>query len=396
MNDIIAVGDVHEGINFGYRPDPKTGVTDRAMDIHKNFAFTAQYAIEHKSKLFVVLGDLFDRTHVSPVFREMVRKDVIEPLGKEGIEVWILAGNHDQPRSMAKSTSLDDFRGYSHVKIFRTPKIKRERIEGKDVGFIIVPYLHPDQIAERIRKELGKEVKREEVFKEARSWWKEWIKNSADELDTDVKILFGHYHVEGAMLSAFNRIQYLPSEFSFTRDMIPESVDLAVFAHIHLHQSLTGKIVYVGSVERIDWGEREENKGFLSLDLESKGWDFIKLKTRDMLKIDIDLSKSEDLTEDIIKNLQQDLKGKMVRLHVKGIEGFRARVDERRLEKELKDTFFHEVRWEELKAEKEAFVEFTVDPNLLFQRFVELNYEAHPSHKRILEYGKRVLNEVLE
>ena len=70
MNDIIAVGDVHEGMNFGYRPDPRTGVTDRAMDIHRNFTRAAEFAIEKGAKLFVVLGDLFDRPHVSPVFRE--------------------------------------------------------------------------------------------------------------------------------------------------------------------------------------------------------------------------------------------------------------------------------------------------------------------------------------
>src|SRR2546425_11960916 len=45
-----------------------------------------------------------------------------------GIEVWILAGNHDQPRRAVRSTSLDDYRGYSHVKVFR------ERSEERRVG----------------------------------------------------------------------------------------------------------------------------------------------------------------------------------------------------------------------------------------------------------------------
>src|SRR5439155_644981 len=84
-----------------------------------------------RASRFCILGDLFDRAHVAPVFREMVRRDVIEPLGAAGIEVWILAGNHDQPRRAVRSTSLDDYRGYSHVKVFRNPKMEIREFDGR-------------------------------------------------------------------------------------------------------------------------------------------------------------------------------------------------------------------------------------------------------------------------
>src|SRR5438093_722286 len=115
MHEIVCVGDVHEGLSFDFRIDPETGISERALDLHGNFAKAARWAIEHDASLFCILGDLFDRAHVAPVFREMVRRDVIEPLGRAGIEVWILAGNHDQPRRAVRSTSLDDYRGYRHM-----------------------------------------------------------------------------------------------------------------------------------------------------------------------------------------------------------------------------------------------------------------------------------------
>src|SRR5438552_1983116 len=134
MHEIVCVGDVHEGLSFDFRIDPETGISERALDLHGNFAKAARWAIEHRAALFCILGDLFDRAHVAPVFREMVRRDVIEPLGAAGIEVWILAGNHDQPRRAVRSTSLDDYRGYSHVKVFRNPKMEiRETVGGKIV-----------------------------------------------------------------------------------------------------------------------------------------------------------------------------------------------------------------------------------------------------------------------
>src|SRR2546422_10960892 len=109
MHEIVCVGDVHEGIAFGFRVDPEPGMWERAMDLHRNFARAARWAIDHGSKLFIVLGDLFDRPNVAPVFRELVRRDVIEPLGAAGGGGWVLAGDHRPPpagRAGAKPRGL--------------------------------------------------------------------------------------------------------------------------------------------------------------------------------------------------------------------------------------------------------------------------------------------------
>ncbi len=391
----IVVGDVHEGINFGYRIDPRTGVSDRAMDIHRNFVAAAKYAVERGSRLFIVLGDMFDRTHVSPVFREMVRRDVIEPLREAGIEVWLLAGNHDQPRSMPRSTSLDDFKAFSNVSVFRTPQVETREIDGKKVGFVIAPFLHPEQFIEKLR-EKGYEIGQDDSFPAAQRLWKQWIKDSVEELESDFTMLLGHYHVEGSQLSAFNRNQYLPSEFSFSREMVPDEVDLALFGHIHLHQQVTGKIVYVGSVERIDWGERDEEKGFVSVDADDKSWEFVRLDTRPMLKVQLDLSSSENPTKDILDGLPDDMNGALLRLFLKGPEGLRSKINEKKVADALSNAFFHEVRWEEFSEEKAGYTEFTVDPHELFQRFVSQNYSKHPDKEKLLEHGGEVLREVLE
>src|SRR5256885_4280663 len=152
MHEIVCVGDVHEGLNFDFRIDPGAGTWEGALALHGNFAKAARGAIEHQASLFCILGDLFDRAHVAPVFREMVRKDVIEPLGAAGIEVWILAGNHDEPRRTARSTSLDDYRGYAHVKVFRSPKVEIREVEGRKIGFILIPYMHPEQVRSEERR----------------------------------------------------------------------------------------------------------------------------------------------------------------------------------------------------------------------------------------------------
>src|SRR5216110_1662581 len=299
MHEIVCVGDVHEGLNFDFRIDPETGISERALDLHGNFAKAAQWAIEHQASLFCVLGDLFDRAHVAPVFREMVRKDVIEPLGAAGIEVWILAGNHDEPRRTARSTSLDDYRGYAHVKVFRSPKVEIREVDGRKMGFILIPYMHPEQVVEQVRQALGKEVPRELAYEAARQTWKEWIHNRATDLSAvDVRVLFGHFEFQGVRYASTAPSEVVPNDFTFTPEMVPDAVDLVVFGHIHMHQTIGGKIVYAGAPERIDWGERLDPKGFLALRPEGT-WSFIELPARPMDKVEAAVGMGDDVTDKV-------------------------------------------------------------------------------------------------
>ena len=399
MHEIVCVGDVHEGIAFGFRVDPETGISERALDLHRNFARAAQWAIEHGSKLFIVLGDLFDRAHVAPVFRELVRRDVIEPLGAAGIEVWLLAGNHDQPRADKRSTSLEDFRGYPHVRVFRKPEEVIRDIEGHRVGFLMLPYLHPEQVLELAKK---KEVENlealsiEEAYVVARTLWGGWIAQHADAMkDADFRLVLGHYYVEGARVASTTYLEHLPGEFSFTRDMIPPSIDLAVMGHIHLHQTIWGNVVYTGAPERIDWGERGDPKGFLALSLETKSAEFVELPARDMLKVEVTVRENEEPTAAILGRLPPSVRDAMVRLEVTIPDPLRLRVDERKIADRLQEAFHYEVRWIPAEREQSLPTEYTLDPMKLLDDFVDVTFGKDPRRDTIRAEGERILREVL-
>src|SRR2546426_278505 len=345
MHEIVCVGDVHEGLSFDFRIDPETGISERALDLHGNFAKAARWAIEHRASLFCILGDLFDRAHVAPVFREMVRRDVIEPLGDAGIEVWILAGNHDQPRRAVRSTSLDDYRGYSHVKVFRDPKMEVRDIDGRRIGFILIPYMHPEQVVEQVRETLAKDVPRELAYEAARRTWQEWIRNRAQDLrDADLRILFGHFEFQGVRYASTAPTEVVPNDFTFTTDMIPDTIDLVVFGHIHMHQTVGGKIVYAGAPERIDWGERLDPKGFLVIRPEG-GWSFVELPARPMDKVETVVGMGDDVTEKVLAAIPMEVTGHLVRIEVTLPDELRNRLDEKRLADRLRDAFHYEVKF---------------------------------------------------
>ncbi len=392
MHEIVCVGDVHEGLNFDFRIDPETGLSERALDLHGNFAKAAAWAIEQQASLFCILGDLFDRTHVAPIFRELVRKDVIEPLGKAGIEVWILAGNHDQPRRAARSTSLDDFRGYPHVKVFRDPRAEVRTIDGKTIGFVLLPYLHPEEVVEQIRERLGKEVPREEAYEAARRVWKGWIQNRADELkDADLRILFGHFEFQGVRYASTTPPEVVPHDFTFTRDMLPDSVDLAVFGHI---QILFERVVYTGAPERVDWGERLDPKGFVVIRPDG-AWTFQELPTRPMEKVELTLALGDDPTGRVLDALPADVAGKMVRIEVRLPDELRSSLDERRIAERLRDAFHVELRLTSTERLRTVAEEFTMDPLRLLSEYIDKNLAGHPRQEAVKAEAQRILKEAL-
>lgn len=395
MHEIVCVGDVHEGLGFDFRLDPETGISERALDLHGNFAKAARWAIEHRASLFCVLGDLFDRTHVAPVFREMVRKDVIEPLGAAGIEVWILAGNHDQPRRAARATSLDDYRGYAHVRVFREPRTEVREIAGRKIGFILLPYLHPEQVVERVRETLAKDVPREEAYEVARRLWKEWIVNRATDLgEADLRILFGHFEFVGARYASTAPPEVVPNDFTFTPDMIPEAVDLVVFGHIHMHQAIGRQIVYAGAPERIDWGERLDPKGFLAIRPEG-GWSFVELPARAMDKVDVAVGMADDVTEKVLAALPSDTEGHLVRIEIALPDELRNRLDEKRLAERLRAAFHYEVKFLSTSRPRIVADEFTLDPGHLLADYVDKVLTDHPKREAIKAEAHRILKETL-
>ena len=77
--------------------------------------------------------------------------------------------------------------------------------------------------------------------------------------------------------------------------------DYVALGHIHKHQNLNESypaVVYPGSLERIDFGEEKETKGFCWIELEKGNttWQFVPVKARPFLTINVDLREEDDPT----------------------------------------------------------------------------------------------------
>jgi len=176
--------------------------------------------------------------------------------------------------------------------------------------------------------------------------------------------------------------------------MLSPHVDLAVFGHIHMHQSLFGKVVYTGAPERIDWGERLDPKGFVALRADGT-WSFVELPARPMEKVDVTVATGDDVTRRVLDALPKDVAGRLVRIEVRLPDELRASLDERKLEARLHDAFHYELRLVSTERARITTDDFTMDPSRLLAEYVDKNFRDHPRKDAIRAAAQRLLREAL-
>lgn len=115
--------------------------------------------------------------------------------------------------------------------------------------------------------------------------------------------------------------------------------------HIHKHQNLTPKsavglppIVYSGSLERIDFGEEVEDKGFCWINLQrgATTWEFCRVNARPFRTVRVDARQEDDPTAAVVAAIgERSIAGAVVRVIVALREGQEASLRRRELEAAL-------------------------------------------------------------
>jgi exonuclease SbcD len=123
--------------------------------------------------------------------------------------------------------------------------------------------------------------------------------------------------------------------------------DYVALGHIHKHQELNGgqhpPIVYPGSLERIDFGEEGERKGFVMAQIERghTEWDFVPVDARRFLTIRIDVTTSDDPMTAILDELEQhNVGGAVVRLIIKASEEQEVLIDDKPIRQVLREASY--------------------------------------------------------
>ncbi len=292
---IIHASDFHLGVSF--RNFIGNNVEDaRREDFYRNVKKVFDEAISRKVDLLVISGDVFHRS--DPANRDLIY--ISEQIGRvvnNGIKTVIIAGNHDKPKIAGATNPLLALMKAKLPNFYFIQSIPDKplviNLNGKKVAIIPVPYIDP-----RVIKGLG--ITYSNFYRRLLNKLKD---NTPD--DVDFKILVGHLTLSGAKIKDIHGI-YLNDPALSLDDILYREFDYVALGHVHTPQKIKENVYYAGSIERIDFSERDEEKSFLYIELSNDIMvERIQLKCRDMIVTNkIDLINNKKPRDLIIKLLE--------------------------------------------------------------------------------------------
>jgi exonuclease SbcD len=346
MIKLLHLADVHIGMeNYG-RVDPGTGLSTRLQDFLNTLDEAVERAIAERVDVVAVAGDIYRTRDPTPTHQREFARRVLR-LTREGIQVVLVAGNHDIPTAEGRATSVDIFRELELPNVTVSRRIDRLAIQTRSGPFqmLSLPWLTRGAF---LARDEYKNLTVEELLGKVVEMAEQRLRDVAGQLESNIPTaLIGHVHVSGARLGA-ERLLTLGTDPVLNVSMLDQpNVDYIGLGHIHKHQSVvTGlpSVVYAGSINRVDFSEEHEEKGFVLAEIQrgSCQWEFVSVKARPFLTIRAEVA-TDDPTGDIQKAIFRagpKAAGAVIRLQMVGPRAQLQAVDEREIRSHLKDAFY--------------------------------------------------------
>jgi exonuclease SbcD len=317
------IADTHIGMeNYG-RINPDTGLNQRLHDFLNSLDQALDAAIADHVDLVVFAGDIYKTRDPTPTHqREFARR--IQRLTSRGIQVILVAGNHDVPMSVGRATSVDIFRALEVPGVLVARNIGTHRLEtpAGPVQVVTFPWAVRSMV---LAQPEYKNCTIAEANQAMIDLTRSRLRTEAEALDPDVPaIIVGHVHMFGARIGA-ERLLTMGSDPMYdlqTFDL--PGIDYVALGHIHKHQVLhyaSPQVVYAGSIDRVDFGEQDEPKGWVYVEIPEKGraeFAFRQVSARSFVTIEAKVE-SDNATQDVVRAIARraaELENAVVRVRI--------------------------------------------------------------------------------
>jgi len=410
---IIHFADLHLGVeNYG-RTDPATGLSSRLLDFLSALDKLVDYAINNKIDLVLFCGDAYKSRDPSQTQqRELAKR--LSRLSAAGIPVFLLVGNHDLPNAVGRATTTEIFDTLSvkNIYVSNKPGIYKIKTPGGSIQIASLPWLRRSAVLAFMNKQGIKSPGFEEINRQMEKMLTDIISDHASSINPEIPaILAAHIWVSGASLGSERYITIGQEHTLLLSNVADPAFDYVALGHIHRHQVLSEKppVVYAGSLERLDFGEEKDDKGFYVIDIaiddktgERKvSFNFHRLKGRRFLTIIVDIDHGNPLPmATILKEIEDNktaIKDAIVRLQVNltaESEGF---LSDSEINNALKEAHYFTVtknidREVRLRLGNRSAEEIT--PSKALEEYLKQQDFSKEYGSKLLEYGSRLLQEV--
>ncbi len=334
---ILHFSDLHIGVeNYG-RTDPGTGLSTRLGDFLAALDELVEYALANAVDLVLLAGDAYKGRDPSQTHqREFALR--LRRLSDAGIPAFLLAGNHDLPAASARANAVEIFSTLAVPNVHVAPRLANHAIPTSAGPLQILAVPWPSRGAMLARDE-SRGLSIEQIRQEIERRMTDAIAQRAQELNPDIPaILAGHVTVNGSTVGT-ERSMMLGNDHTLNVSAVQRpQLEYVALGHIHKHQilrppsaddgpSIGPAVAYSGSLQRVDFSEEDDAKGFCVIDINPaapqgrrlQDFRFQPIAARPFITVDASLPENEaNPTDFIVRAIRRrPVAGAIVRLRLR-------------------------------------------------------------------------------
>jgi len=377
MIKILHFADAHIDIATHGKHDPETGLPIRALDFLKALDTIIDHAISEKVDLVIFAGDAYKDRTPSPTFQREWGKRIIR-LPQADIPALLLVGNHDISPASGRAHTLQEFDTLQVPKVrvlYKPELLKPADLWGLQLQVLSLPWVFRSSLVAALGLSA---VEEDTVYEEIEKRLTTILQARMDELDPALPtVLVGHGSVQGAVYGN-ERTVMLGKDLVLPGSLVKDPrLDYTALGHIHKYQDLNPglhpPVVYAGSIERVDFGEVADDKGFVIAEVEkgNTSYRFVKLHGRAFFDRLVRLSMEDRAMEKILASSPNEAEAEnaIFRLVIEYPRELEADIDEPALRQKFASALeFHLVR----RPQAEARLRLPADQNIASYSPLEL------------------------
>ncbi len=250
---IVHISDTHLGFSAYSKLDASEGVNQREVDVYTAFQQAIDKALELKPDAVIHSGDLFDTVRPQNRAIDFALRQLLR-LSQAGIETVIISGNHSTPRLRETGNIFRIFEHLEHLHPVHESGISRITIG--DMCVTAIPHSVSPSLQDIVP--LAKPVEGSKF----------------NVLVLHVGILDSNSY----KMDEFN-------EQNVPLSSISDGWDYIALGHYHKYSKVRSNAYYSGSTERLGFGEADQQKGIVEVDLDSGKATFHPLQIREMVDL---------------------------------------------------------------------------------------------------------------
>ena len=326
---ILHFSDLHIGVeNYG-RIDPVTGLSTRLADFLAALDEVVHYAVTQRVDLLLLAGDAYkgrdpSQTHQREFASRLYR------VSSAGIPVFLLVGNHDLPNASSRANAVEIFPTLQVPNVYIGDNLQTYQVATPDgpLQVVAVPWPRRGRL---ISREESRGLTIDQVRAEIESRMTEAIARRVSELDPGIPaILTGHVTVNGSTLGTERSMMLGNDHVLLASALHRPELEYVALGHIHKYQVLRREhpiMAYSGSLQRVDFSEEADEKGFCVVDLDPSApqgqrvtdFSFQPVNARRFVTIDVTIAPGEpDPTAVVLRAIgRRNVADAVVRLRIR-------------------------------------------------------------------------------